>query len=60
MDQPLKEIEKNGINCKLNKNISYIIPIKKKSFKYIISLPKLFRLFKLTKDIKTIIMTYYI
>ena len=26
---------KNGINCKLNKNISYIIPIKKKKlFKY--------------------------
>jgi len=45
--------KKNGINCKLNKNISYIIPIKKKNLlNIIISLPKLFCLFKLAKDIK--------
>ena len=45
--------KKNGITCKLNKNISYIIPVKRKNLLNILmSLPKLFCLFKLAKDIK--------
>ena len=47
-----KKSKKLKINCKVNKNIAHIIPLKKNNFKNIIlSSKSLLKLFKLAKEI---------
>lgn len=49
----LKRNKKNKIKCRINNNISYLIPVKKNNIaNFIISIPRIFKLYKLAKEIK--------
>ena len=47
----LRRNRNNNVNCKVNENISYLIPIRKNIVNFIISIPRIIKLYKLAKDI---------